>query len=60
VNLAGLYAKQGKKVLIVDADQQGNIYINVNADVYNNMLYHNNSINIKRFLHENIKKQENT
>ncbi|MGR5989283.1 ParA family protein [Bacillus paranthracis] len=24
VNLAGLYAKQGKKVLIVDADQQGN------------------------------------
>ncbi|HHT7228651.1 TPA: ParA family protein, partial [Bacillus cereus] len=24
VNLAGLYAKQGKRVLIIDADQQSN------------------------------------
>ncbi|MEK4774501.1 ParA family protein [Bacillus cereus] len=36
VNLAGLYAKQGKKVLIVDADQQGNSLLSFgkNPDKY--------------------------
>ncbi|MGQ7172774.1 ParA family protein, partial [Escherichia sp. R-CC3] len=41
VNLAGLYAKQGKKVLIVDADQQGNILLSFgkNPDDYKPTLY---------------------
>lgn len=41
VNLAGLYAKQGKKVLIVDADQQGNVLLSFgkNPDEYKPTLY---------------------
>lgn len=40
VNLAGLYAKQGKKVLIVDADQQGNVLLSFGKTQMNiNQLY---------------------
>ncbi|MEH6848548.1 ParA family protein [Bacillus pseudomycoides] len=41
VNLAGLYAKQGKKVLIIDADQQGNSLLSFgkNPDNYRTTLH---------------------
>lgn len=41
VNLAGLYAKKGKKVLIVDADQQGNSLLSFgkNPDKYRTTLH---------------------
>lgn len=41
VNLAGLYAKQGKRVLIVDADQQGNSLLSFgkNPDKYRTTLH---------------------
>ncbi|XLP21886.1 ParA family protein [Bacillus toyonensis] len=41
VNTAGLFAKQGKKVLIVDADEQGNVLLSFgkNPDEYKPTLY---------------------
>ncbi|PEP80926.1 ParA family protein [Bacillus toyonensis] len=41
VNIAGLYAKQGKRVLIVDADQQGNSLLSFgkNPDKYRMTLH---------------------